>query len=86
MLDTLILSWLISGDLFVGVKISSVEILTKMILYYIHERVWFKSSVKIVKNVIFIKHLAGDFWVLQYSFNRLVNFWRSINWITDRIC
>ena len=44
-LDTLILSWLISGDLFVGVKISSVEILTKMILYYIHERLWFKSSV-----------------------------------------
>ena len=44
-LDTLILSWLISGDIFVGVKISSVEILTKMILYYIHERLWFKSSV-----------------------------------------
>ena len=44
-LDTLILSWLISGDIFVGVKISSVEIITKMILYYIHERLWFKSSV-----------------------------------------
>ena len=56
-LDTLILSWLISGDLFVGVKISSVEILTKMILYYIHERVWFKSSVKNSKK----RHLYKTF-------------------------
>ena len=56
-LDTLILSWLISGDLFVGVKISSIEILTKMILYYIHERVWFKSSVKNSKK----RHLYKTF-------------------------
>ena len=56
-LDTLILSWLISGDLFVGVKISSVEILTKMILYYIHERVWFKSAVKNSKK----RHLYKTF-------------------------
>ena len=44
-LDTLLLSWLITGDLFTGVKISALEIISKMILYYLHERYWFNSSV-----------------------------------------
>ena len=45
-LDTLLLSWFISGDLFIGVQIGLFEMVTKMILYYVHERVWFKSSIK----------------------------------------
>ena len=44
-LDTLLLSWLITGDLFIGFKISVVEIVTKMVLYYLHERIWFSSNV-----------------------------------------
>ena len=45
-LDTLILSWIISGNFFLGVKIGFFELITKMILYYFHEKVWFKSSIK----------------------------------------
>jgi uncharacterized membrane protein len=45
-LDTLLLSWFISGDLSIGVQIGAFEMVTKMVLYYIHERVWFKSSIK----------------------------------------
>ncbi|WP_434037246.1 DUF2061 domain-containing protein [Formosa sp. 4Alg 33] len=41
-LDTILLSWLISGDPLTGIKIGFAEITTKMILYYLHERVWFK--------------------------------------------
>ncbi|MFB9051990.1 DUF2061 domain-containing protein [Formosa undariae] len=41
-LDTILLSWLISGDPLTGLKIGVAEITTKMILYYLHERVWFK--------------------------------------------
>jgi uncharacterized membrane protein len=41
-IDTIILGWIISGDLTVGLKIGSFEIATKMVLYYLHERVWFK--------------------------------------------
>lgn len=41
-IDTIILSWLLSGDLSLGVKIGGVELITKMILYYTHERVWYK--------------------------------------------
>ena len=44
-LDTLFLAWLISGDLSVGAKISVLEMITKMILYYLHERLWFRSNI-----------------------------------------
>ena len=43
--DTLLLSWLITGDFFTGFKISAIEVITKIILYYMHERFWFKSIV-----------------------------------------
>lgn len=46
-LDTLLLSWFISNDLSVGIKMGVLELVTKMILYYFHERLWFKSKIKI---------------------------------------
>tara|TARA_Y100000385_G_scaffold14695_1_gene15003 strand:- start:328 stop:795 length:468 start_codon:yes stop_codon:yes gene_type:complete len=42
-IDTLILSWLITGDINIGLQISGFEFLTKMALYYAHERLWFSS-------------------------------------------
>jgi uncharacterized membrane protein len=44
--DTMLLSWFISGDFSVGLKIGAFELLTKMIIYYFHERLWFKSSIE----------------------------------------
>lgn len=44
-LDTLFFSWYLSGDVEKGISISAYTIITKMIWYYIHERVWFKSKV-----------------------------------------
>lgn len=41
-LDTMLLSWIISGDPYIGLKIGIAEVATKLILYYIHERFWFK--------------------------------------------
>ena len=43
-LDTMLLGWIISGDPMVGVKIGAVELVTKIILYYGHERAWYKFS------------------------------------------
>ncbi|TYC15714.1 DUF2061 domain-containing protein [Bizionia gelidisalsuginis] len=43
-IDTIILSWLISGDPLIGLKIGFAEVVTKMSLYYLHERVWFKIN------------------------------------------
>ena len=45
-LDTMLLSWFISNDITVGLTIGFFELVTKMILYYMHERLWFKSAIK----------------------------------------
>lgn len=41
-IDTIMLSWLITGDLSIGLAIGGVEVISKMILYFLHERVWYK--------------------------------------------
>jgi uncharacterized membrane protein len=41
-IDTILLSWLITGNLTIGLAIGGVEVLTKMLLYFLHERVWYK--------------------------------------------
>ncbi len=43
-LDTMILSWLITGNWKWGIAIGGVELVTKMVLYYFHERAWYKFS------------------------------------------
>jgi uncharacterized membrane protein len=40
--DTMILGWIISGDPMIGAKIGGLEVITKMGLYFAHERVWYK--------------------------------------------
>jgi uncharacterized membrane protein len=49
--DTIILSWIISGDPTIGLSIGGVELMTKMFLYYAHERVWYKIDFGIKKNI-----------------------------------
>lgn len=44
--DTILLAWVISGDPFTGLKIGFAEVITKMILYYLHERLWFKGELR----------------------------------------
>jgi len=43
-LDTMILGWLISGDFKIGLTIGAFEVFTKMILYFLHERLWYKYN------------------------------------------
>lgn len=43
-MDTMFLGWLISGSAEVGLSLGGLELFTKMLLYYIHERVWYKSD------------------------------------------
>jgi uncharacterized membrane protein len=40
-IDTILLGWWLSGDLKVGASIGGMELLTKMVLYYGHERMWY---------------------------------------------
>tara|TARA_Y100000588_G_scaffold391865_1_gene501800 strand:+ start:1020 stop:1874 length:855 start_codon:yes stop_codon:yes gene_type:complete len=43
-IDTMILAWLISGNPMTGFKIGAAEVVTKMILYYVHERAWYRIN------------------------------------------
>ena len=43
-LDTFILAWLVTGNWKTGLTIGGVEVFTKMILYFLHERIWYKYS------------------------------------------
>lgn len=39
-LDTVIISYLLTGTLTIALSIGAVEVVSKMLLYFIHERVW----------------------------------------------
>ena len=43
-LDTMILSSAITGSWTIGLTIGGVEVITKMFLYFLHERAWYKFS------------------------------------------
>ena len=43
-IDTIIIGWLVSGDPRIGLSIGGIEVFTKMILYYFHERTWYKIN------------------------------------------
>lgn len=40
--DTFIIAWLITGKIDWAAGIATIEVATKMILYYWHERIWYK--------------------------------------------
>lgn len=60
-IDTILLSWVISGDPFVGLKIGFAEVITKMGLYYLHERVWFKVNLADSKKRHIVKTITWRF-------------------------
>ena len=44
--DTILIAWVLTENLSLGLKIGSLEVITKMVLYYLHERFWLKSMIK----------------------------------------
>ena len=47
-IDTILISWLITGTLTLAFSIGLIELVSKMLLYYYHERVW--NKIKWGKN------------------------------------
>ena len=39
-LTTFIIAWVLTGDFLIGVSIGGIEAMTKIFLYYFHERIW----------------------------------------------
>ena len=49
-IDTMILGWFYSGNPLTGLKIGLTEVLTKIVLYYLHERVWHRIPLGTVRR------------------------------------
>lgn len=49
-LDTIVISYIVTGSLSMAASIGAIELVTKMVLYYFHERAWNKSSFGIEKS------------------------------------
>lgn len=47
-LDTVLISWLITGKITMALSIGSIELVSKMLLYFFHERIW--NNIKWGKN------------------------------------
>lgn len=43
-LDTFLISWVITGKTSIALSIGGIELFTKMLLYFFHERIW--NSIK----------------------------------------
>jgi len=43
-LDTILISWLVTGALSLAFSIGFIELITKMLLYFFHERIWNRIS------------------------------------------
>lgn len=43
-LDTILVSWLLTGEIKTALAIGTVEVITKMLLYFGHERIWNKIN------------------------------------------
>jgi len=71
-IDTILISWFISNSYLVGVTIGSLELITKLILYYAHERLWFKSRFKEARK----RHIYKTFsWRLIGTFDTIILGW-----------
>ena len=41
-IDTFFIGWIVTGDPMIAGTISAIEVLTKIILFYFHERLWMR--------------------------------------------
>ena len=43
-ITTMVIAWIVSGNPLIGLTIGGIEFFIKMPVYYIHERLWYKSN------------------------------------------
>lgn len=49
-IDTMLLAWFYSGNPLTGLKVGAAEVLTKIALYYVHERIWHQVPIGSVRK------------------------------------
>lgn len=48
--STFIMGWLITGKLSFGLSLGIADVVVKFVLYYIHERLWYKTKFGVIKD------------------------------------
>ena len=43
-IDTILIAWFINGNIVLGLSIGAFELISKSALYYIHERIWYRTK------------------------------------------
>ena len=71
-IDTFIFAWLITGDITEGINLSGITTITKLLWFYIHEQLWFKSSMAESNKRHIIKTLS---WRLVGSVDTIIFGW-----------
>jgi len=71
-LDTIVLSWIITGNPFTGLKIGVSELITKMVLYFVHERIWMRINVLDSRRRHIIKTIT---WRIIGTFDTIMLSW-----------
>ena len=71
-LDTILLSWIITGNPFTGLKIGGSELITKMVLYYVHERIWIHLGIPDSRRRHILKTIT---WRIIGTFDTIVLSW-----------
>ncbi len=61
-LDTVLLGYLLTGDFEIGLKVGGTELLTKIVLYFIHERIWYRLRIFNDQNARFRHILKTITW------------------------
>jgi uncharacterized membrane protein len=51
-LDTAMWAWIYTGNGLTGLKIGGYEVLTKILLYYIHERLWARVPIGSLRRIV----------------------------------
>ena len=51
-IDTSFWGWMYTGNLMTGLKIGGYELLTKIILYYLHERLWAQVPIGTMRRLV----------------------------------
>ena len=47
---TFVVGWITTGDIIIGASIGSADFFIKIVLYYAHERAWYKSKFGITEH------------------------------------
>ena len=58
-LDTMLISFFVIGSLTAGFKIGIIETVTKMFLYFLHEKLWYRVNYGLDKRKKIIKKYFG---------------------------